>query len=106
MWLGGPGSVTLTSGFSFLGGASLGLQGVAEASSFFVSVGSGSQDVEFSGRRQPCLICAGLGACLRGDTALPGTDSLVGSMARIARPFSECQQMDAIKPRRCSLAGH
>lgn len=27
-------------------------------------------------------------------------------MAHIAHPFSECQQMDAIKPRRCSLAGH
>lgn len=106
MWLGELGSVTLTSGFSFLGGASLGLLGVAEASAPFVSAGSGFQDFEFSGRRQPCLICAGLGVCLRGDTTLPGTDSLGGSMAHIAHPFSECQQMDAIKPRRCSLAGH
>lgn len=100
MWPGGPVSAILTSGFSFLGGASLGLQGVAEAKARFVSAGSGFQDFEFSGRRQPCLICAGLSDRLGGDTTLPGTDSLV-----VAWPISLTLPVNASRWTQLNLGG-
>lgn len=42
-----------TAGFSFLGGANLRLQGVAEARVRLVSAGSDFRNLEFSGRRRP-----------------------------------------------------
>lgn len=91
---------------SFLGGASRGLQGVSEARARFISAGSGFQDFKFSGRRHLCQNFVRLSGCLRGEAALPGTNSLVRSMAHIAHPSRKCQQMDAIKRRPSSAAGH
>lgn len=54
----------------------------------------------------PCQKFVRRGGCLQGEAALPGTDSLLWSIAHIAHPSRKCQQMDAIKPLRFSVTGH
>lgn len=102
-WVGGRGGPLE---FLSLERPALACQGAAEARARLVSAGSGFRDPTFSGRRHPCQSFARLSGCLRGEAAPPGTNSLVWSAARIAHPSSKCQQMDAIKARRCSAAGH